>query len=68
MWSHVLFGGILRHKEIMGQSFVCALALDRERRDKNSFYFEVLAVCVKILTHEQGFSVSVTASGFDSVP
>lgn len=52
----------------MGQSFVCALALDRERRDKNSFYFEVLAVCVKILTHEQGFSVSVTASGFDSVP
>lgn len=27
----------------MGQTFVSALALDMERRDKNSFYLEVLA-------------------------
>lgn len=41
--NHILFGGNLRHKEKMGQSFVCALALDGERREKSNFYLEVLA-------------------------
>lgn len=59
----------------MGQSFLCALALDGERREKRRIVSALrslhLDVCVRMLTHEQGISIYVLASGqtgFDSVP
>lgn len=66
MWGHILFGGNQRRKEIMGQSFVCSLVLDGERRGEirtiSTSKSLHLGVCARMSTHEQGISISVITS------